>query len=203
MVPPARMIDLDPATMRREEVYKILSGSIVPRPVAWVTTRSPGGIVNAAPFSSYTILSQDPPMVLFQADALVREKDTIANIRATGEFVVNAATLPQLEAMHACSAPMAPDQGEPATLGLALEDSRRIGCPRIAASPIAFECRLDRMFDVGRIPHTVVIGEVVHFRIRDDLLTEGRIDQTRLQPVARIGGPYYAALGEMIYKPAL
>jgi flavin reductase (DIM6/NTAB) family NADH-FMN oxidoreductase RutF len=196
------MVDLNPQQMERDDIYKILSGTVVPRPVAWVTTRSARGVVNAAPFSSYTLLSQDPPMILFQADARLREKDTIANIRTSAEFVVNAATMPQLEQMHGCAAAMDPDQSETDILGIALADSRMVSVPRIADAPIALECRLHQMFEIGRVPHTVVIGEVVCFRIRADLLVDGKIDQAALQPVARIGGPFYAALGEMIYKPA-
>lgn len=196
------MQEFDPRQMPVNEVYKLMVGAVVPRPVAWITTRSASGVVNAAPFSAYTILSQDPALILFQAGGGLREKDTVANVRATSEFVVNVATVPLIDQMHACSANLPPDVGEPEHFGITLAPSQRVQVPRIAASPIALECRVFQMFDIGNEPHTVVIGEVVLFRIADEVLHDGKIDPLRLQPVARIGGPYYAPLGDLIFRPA-
>ena len=196
------MQEFDPRQMPVGDVYKLMVGTVVPRPVAWITTVSDGGVVNAAPFSAYTILSQDPALLLFQAGGGARQKDTITNVRATSEFVVNVATVPLVDQMHACSADLPPDVGEPAHFGIDLAPSTRVAVPRIAASPIAMECRLYQMFDIGNEPHTVVIGEVLVFRIADEVLVDGKIDQTLLNPVARIGGPYYATLGDRMFKPA-
>lgn len=197
------MQEFDPRQMPVGEVYKLMVGAVVPRPVAWITTISDSGVVNAAPFSAYTIISQDPALILFQAGGGARQKDTITNVRATSEFVVNVATVPLVDQMHACSADLPPEVGEPAHFGIDLAPSQRVSVPRIAASPIAMECRLFQMFEIGNEPHTVVIGEVVLFRVATEVMREGKIDPLLLQPVARIGGPHYAPLGELIFKPAL
>jgi flavin reductase (DIM6/NTAB) family NADH-FMN oxidoreductase RutF len=167
-----------------------------------VTTLSPEGVVNAAPFSAFTLLSQDPPTILFQAVEGEREKDTARNIRLSGEFVVNIPNLPLLEKMHLCSASLPPEQSEVERFGIATAPSLCVKPPRIADAPICFECKLIMYFPIGREPHVVFIGEVKHFYVRDDLYDEGRIDQALLQPICRIGGPWYARLGEMIHMPS-
>jgi len=185
-----------------DQTYKLMTGAIVPRPIAWVTTLSPEGVVNAAPFSAFTLLSQDPPTILFQAVEDEREKDTARNIRLSGEFVVNIPNLPLLEQMHLCSASLPPEQSEVERFGIATAPSVCVKPPRIAAAPICFECKLIMFFPIGREPHVVFIGEVKHFYVRDDLYDDGRIDQALLQPICRIGGPWYARPGEMIHMPA-
>jgi flavin reductase (DIM6/NTAB) family NADH-FMN oxidoreductase RutF len=185
-----------------DQTYKLMTGAIVPRPIAWVTTLSPEGVVNAAPFSAFTLLSQDPPTILFQAVEGEREKDTARNIRLSGEFVVNIPNLPLLEKMHLCSASLPPEQSEVERFGIATAPSLCVKPPRIADAPICFECKLIMYFPIGREPHIVFIGEVKHFYVRDDLYDEGRIDQALLQPICRIGGPWYARLGEMIHMPS-
>jgi flavin reductase (DIM6/NTAB) family NADH-FMN oxidoreductase RutF len=197
-----KLLGLDPKDLTRQQVYKIMSGTVVPRPIAWITTACERGRVNAAPFSAYTIISQDPPLVLFQADAANGEKDTIANIRATGEFVVNTTTSATLDKMHNSSAPLPRVVSEPEVFGIELTPSKMISVPRVLDSPVAFECRLHHMFDVGNEPHTVVIGEIVYFQIEDGIFRDGKIDQEKLDPIARIGGPYYARLGDLLHYPS-
>jgi flavin reductase (DIM6/NTAB) family NADH-FMN oxidoreductase RutF len=195
------MLGIDPNGLTRKEIYKIMSGAVVPRPIAWITTIDEHGIVNAAPFSAYTIISQDPPLVLFQADAAKGEKDTIANIRATGEFVVNATTGATVEKMHRSSAPLPRGVSEPEKFQIHLAASSMVKAPRVLNTPIAFECRMHQMFDVGNEPHTVVIGEVVYFQLAEDVYRDGKIDQQKLDPIGRIGGPYYARLGKLLHYP--
>jgi flavin reductase (DIM6/NTAB) family NADH-FMN oxidoreductase RutF len=194
-------VEIPASNLNWDQTYKLMTGAIVPRPIAWVTTCSPDGVVNAAPFSAFTLLSQDPPIVLFQAIEGEREKDTARNIRLTGEFVVNIPNLPLLEAMHLCSASLPPDESEVERFDIETAPSACVRPPRIAAAPICFECRLIMHFPIGREPHVVFIGEVKHFYVRDDLYDGGRIDQALLQPIGRIGGPWYARLGEMIHMP--
>lgn len=194
-------MEIDAATLDRATTYKLMTGSIVPRPVAWITTRSEQGIVNAAPFSAYTLISPDPPLVVFHSSRKNGDKDSVRNIRATAQFVVNVANEDLLEQMHKCSARLPAEVSEPAEFGIELVESVKIAPPRIKASPICFECRLLQMFDVGNEPHTVTIGEVLHFYVADHLYDNGRIDQARLRPIARIGGPTYARLGEFIHMP--
>jgi len=192
-------MEIPASSLNWDQTYKLMTGAIVPRPIAWVTTVSPEGVVNAAPFSAFTLLSQDPPIVLFQALEGEREKDTARNARLTREFVVNIPNLPLLEPMHQCSAALPPEESEVEHFNIATTPSLTVQPPRIAAAPICFECRLIMHFPIGREPHVVFIGEVVHFFVRDDLYEDGRIDQQRLQPIGRIGGPWYASLGDMIH----
>lgn len=194
-------MEINAATLDRATTYKLMTGSIVPRPVAWVTTRSEQGIVNAAPYSAYTLISPDPPLVVFHSSKRNGDKDSARNIRATGEFVVNVANEDLLLKMHNSSATLPPEVSEPAEFDIDLTDSVMVKPPRIKASPICFECRLSQMFDVGNEPHTLIIGEIVHFYVADHLYQNGRIDQERLRPIARIGGPTYARLGEFIHLP--
>lgn len=195
-------MEIPAGSLNREETYKLMTGAIVPRPVAWITTISPAGVVNAAPFSAFTLLSQDPPIVLFQASQNDREKDTSRNVRLTGEFVVNIPTEHLLEQMHACSAPLPPQQSEIEVFGIETAASHTVRPPRIAAAPICFECILHRHFEIGNEPHVVFIGEVKHFYVADHLYDNARIDQRKLRPICRIGGPWYARLGELIHMPA-
>jgi flavin reductase (DIM6/NTAB) family NADH-FMN oxidoreductase RutF len=190
-------------TLDRVATYKLMTGAIVPRPVAWITTRSEQGIVNAAPFSAYTLISPDPPLIVFHSSKKNGDKDTVRNIRATQEFVVNVANEDLLEHMHKCSTPLPPEVSEPAEFGIDLAASVAVAPPRIKASPICFECKLVQMLEVGNEPHSLVIGEIIHFYVADHVYDNGRIDQDKLRPIARIGGPTYARLGEFIHLPTL
>ena len=192
-------MEIDAATLDRASAYKLMTGSIVPRPVAWVTTRSAQGVVNAAPYSAYTLISPDPPLVLFNSSKRDGDKDSARNIRATKEFVINVANEELVVQMHNCSARLPPEVSEPAEFGIDLVDSVLVAAPRIKASPICFECRLVQMFDIGNEPHSVIIGQIVHFYVADHLYRNGRIDQENLRPIARVGGPTYARLGELLH----
>jgi flavin reductase (DIM6/NTAB) family NADH-FMN oxidoreductase RutF len=130
------------------------------------------------------------------------DKDSARNIRATGEFVIHVANEDLLLQMHSCSAVLPPEVSEPAKFGIELAPSVTVAPPRIKASPVCFECRLVQMFDVGNEPHTVIMGQIAHFYVADHVYRSGRIDQALLRPVARVGGPTYARLGELIHLPA-
>jgi flavin reductase (DIM6/NTAB) family NADH-FMN oxidoreductase RutF len=195
-------MEIDASTLDRIAAYKLMTGAIVPRPVAWVTTRSVNGVVNAAPYSAYTLISPDPPLVVFHSSRRNGDKDSARNIRATGEFVVNVADEDLLLQMHNSSAVLPPEVSEPAEFGIELSASVMVAPPRIRASPVCFECKLVQMSDVGNEPHTVIMGQIVHFYVADRVYQNGRIDQAKLRPVARIGGPTYARLGELIHLPA-
>lgn len=194
-------MELSTSSLDHASIYKIMSGSVVPRPIAWVTTVNEQGLVNAAPFSAFTQLSQDPPLVLIQMDKGSGEKDTSRNIRTTREFVINIANMALLEQLHLSATPLGPEQSEPATFNIALSDSKTVRPPRVAKAPVCFECRLFNSFDIGNEPHTVIIGEILHFYVDDSVYLDGRIDQKKLDPVCRIGGPWYAPLGEHVYMP--
>jgi flavin reductase (DIM6/NTAB) family NADH-FMN oxidoreductase RutF len=192
---------LDTAT-----AYRLIVGCVVPRPVAWITTLDAEGRVNAAPFSSYNYVATSPPMLAVNIAARAGDgamKDTARNIRESGEFVVNVATEDTMEAMHLSAQEFPPEVSEAEALGLALLPSRRLRPPRLAASPVQMECRLDQAVVLGRGVNTLYIGEVVAFHLRSDIYDGKRVDSAAMRPVARLGGPFYAALGEIFERPML
>jgi flavin reductase (DIM6/NTAB) family NADH-FMN oxidoreductase RutF len=179
------------------DTYKLLVGSVVPRPIGWISSRSPEGINNVAPFSFFNVACAAPPIVTFapMRDGDTGEKkDTLHNVEATGEFVVNIVTEPLLERMDLTGEDFPPEVDEFAAVGLTAAPSRVVVPPRVAESPVHFECRVRQVLHFGETAGSgaLVIGEVVHLHVDDALLDGGRIDPARLQPVARMGGPRYA-----------
>ncbi|RYZ01872.1 MAG: flavin reductase family protein [Comamonadaceae bacterium] len=184
--------------------YRLICGVVVPRPVAWITTVDRDGRVNAAPFSSYNYVAHSPPMVAVNIGTrLGALKDTARNIRATGWFCINVATEDVMETMHLCGADYPPEVGEPQALDIDLLPGTVTPVPRIAASPIHMECRLERTVPLGRGLNTLYIGEVLTFQLSDAVYDGRHVDSVKLRPIARLGGPYYAALGEIFHRPAL
>ncbi len=176
--------------------YKLLSGAVVPRPIAWISSLALNGAVNLAPFSCYTFVSTVPPLLAISCGRKPGTiKDTVANAVRTGEFVVNVASYEMLDALHASSAEYPVDVSEADILGVALADSCGIGTPRVARAAASMECRTVDVIDFGAQRTQLLIGEVVWFHVRDDCYTNGRIDTAALNPIARIGGPNYARLG--------
>lgn len=186
---------IDAAELDSTHAYKLLIGSIIPRAVAWVSTVSPEGVANLAPVSFFTAVGRKPPMVSLtlqpHADGQTL-KDTYNNIRDTGEFVTNLATLPQADAMHSSAFEFDPGVDEFEALGLEKEPSVVVRAPRVKGAPISFECVVDRIIPVGddMVDH-VVWGRVVRFHVRDDLYLErGRIDTAALPAVGRLAAEY-------------
>jgi flavin reductase (DIM6/NTAB) family NADH-FMN oxidoreductase RutF len=186
---------IDAAELDAAHAYKLLIGSIIPRAVAWVSTVSGKGVANLAPISFFTAVGRKPPMVSLtlqpQADG-VTLKDTFVNIRDTGEFVTNLATLPQAQPLHDSAFAFPPDVDEFEALGLDKEPSEVVRPPRVKEAPISFECVVDRIIPVGDdgVDH-VVWGRVVRFHVRDDLYLErGRIDTAALPAVGRLAAEY-------------
>lgn len=197
---------MDGDQLDNETAYRLIIGSVVPRPIAWVTSVDEAGRVNAAPFSSYNYVATDPPMV---AIGIVRRaisgaiKDTARNIVASREFVVNVATEATMELMHRCGQEFAAEASETEALGIPLLPSRHVRAPRIALTPVQMECRLDQAVTLGRGTNTLYIGEVVAFHFHEDVYDGRRVDSVKMRPLARLGGPYYAALGEIFERPML
>ncbi|MBY0088029.1 flavin reductase family protein [Brevibacillus sp. M2.1A] len=190
--------------IERQEKYKLLIGCIVPRPIAWVTSLAEGGIVNAAPFSYFNVASIEPMMV---SVAVMRKpgsvpKDTARNIMQTGEFVVNMVDVHNVDAVNQTSADYPPQISEVEALGLEVAPSVRVKVPRLRASRIHFECKLHQIVELGS-PTTsdLIIGEVVHVHVVDELYHAGRIDATAFAPVSRLAGHTYATLGEQFDRP--
>ena len=190
---------LDPA-----DAYRLLVGCVVPRPVAWITTQGADGRVNAAPFSSYNYVATNPPMLAVNIATRDGDvKDTARNIRETGEFVVNVATEATLELMHASAAEYPAEISEAEVLGLELLPSHLVKPPRIATTPVQMECRIEQIVPLGRGLNTLFIGEVVTFHLSPDIYDGRRVNSAAMRPVARLGGPFYAGLGEIFHRPML
>jgi flavin reductase (DIM6/NTAB) family NADH-FMN oxidoreductase RutF len=177
-------------------MYKLMIGAIVPRPIAFVSTQDEHGVRNLAPFSYFTGCSTNPPVVCFCS--AVRsgpepQKDTLRNIRATGEFVVNIVTEEIAEQMNATSAEVGPEVDEFELSGLTPLAGERVAAPRVAESPIQMECRLRQVIEVSPLPGggNLILGQVVLFHIREDLLEDGKIDPEKLRAIGRMGGPSY------------
>jgi flavin reductase (DIM6/NTAB) family NADH-FMN oxidoreductase RutF len=180
------------------QAYKLLTGVVVPRPIAWVTTRSLQGVVNLAPFSTFTYVSTKPPMIGFNAGRKGgQRKDTANNILDTREFVVHVVDGSLLEPMHESSVEHPPDVSEAELLGLEWTACERIAVPRLVAPRVAMECRFHSATPYGDTGSEFLVGEVLVFHIRDGLVEDGKIDSAKLDPVCRLAGPNYATLGRI------
>ncbi len=162
--------------------YKLMTAVVVPRPIAWVTTLSVEGVVNLAPHSFYTVACATPPIVQFTS---VGAKDTLRNAVATGEFVVNLAYGPLIEAVNNTSAAFDYDESEPAQLGITMEPSTSVKPPRVKDSPASLECTLHSTLELG--DSTVVFGRVQVISVADEVLVDGHPEYLLLDPLSRLG----------------
>jgi flavin reductase (DIM6/NTAB) family NADH-FMN oxidoreductase RutF len=179
---------------------------ITPRPIGWISTVDAERRVNLAPFSFFNGALSNPPMVMFvNASGPDRDgritKDTLANVRATGEFVVNVATYDLREAMNLTAAHVPPEVDELAMAGLTAVPSRLVDPPRVAESPINMECRVFQIVDLpnpqGSEQNAVVIGHVLAMHIDESVLCDGLVDVARLKPLARMGYRDYTTVTEV------
>jgi flavin reductase (DIM6/NTAB) family NADH-FMN oxidoreductase RutF len=177
-------------------VYQALVGIVTPRPIAWVTTIDDQGRVNLAPFSFFNAFGANPPIVVF-SPTLRRDgskKDTLLNLEAVPEFVLNAAVEELAAKMNTTSKELPRGQSEAEFAGLALEPSFKVRPPRVAASPVHLECRVRQLMSIGDGPiaANLVIGEVLLIDIDDAVLSPtGRVDPRKLRTVARLGGNFF------------
>ena len=190
--------DLDPDELGPRPFYKLLTAVVVPRPIAWVSTRSAEGVDNLAPHSFFTVSCVDPPMVQFTS---VGVKDSLRNVLATGEFVVCLATEPLFEQVNATATNFPSGVSEFGEVGLTPEPSTRVAPPRVAESPVALECRLHRSLELG--DSTVVIGRVVHAAVASDVFDDdprggGLPAIGKLRPLARLGRDEWSTIGEVL-----
>lgn len=189
---------IDPAAASAQDVYKLLIGTVIPRPIAFVSTLSADGVRNLAPFSFFTVASADPPVVAFcpmvRGAGSERPKDTLANVEATGEFVVNIVSEDFAGAMNVTSGEYPPEVDEFALSGLTPVASDLVKPPRVGESRVQMECRLLQVVRVSVRPlgGAMVLGEVLRFHVSDDVVSAGRIDPDRLRAIGRMGGPTYA-----------
>lgn len=198
---------IDGEGMDTDLAYRLIVGCVAPRPVAWITSVDAQGRVNAAPFSSYNYVATSPPMLAIniaqRAGRTGQFKDTARNIEATGQFVVNVATESNMDLMHRSAQEFPPEVSEAEVLGLELLPSRRVRPPRLAIAPVQMECELRHRLPLGRGINTLYIGEVVAFHLSNEIYDGSRVDSVKMRPVSRLGGPYYAGLGEIFHKPML
>lgn len=188
----------------------IFNAIVAPRPIGWISSISAAGYVNLAPFSQFNLASTAPPVVMFACNQPTdrQDKDTIANVRATGEFVVNLVSWELRDAMNVTSTPVPHGVDEFGLAGLQPLPSVIVRPPRVAASPANLECRVLRIVGIdaelpGETPSTVVFGRVVGLHIQDAYLdAEGRFDTVRASPLTRLGGIQYARIGDVIEMPA-
>jgi flavin reductase (DIM6/NTAB) family NADH-FMN oxidoreductase RutF len=195
------MLSFDPARESVQNIYKLMIGAIVPRPIAFVSSLDARGVRNLAPFSYFTAVSADPPVVLFCPSVrrenpergLGAHKDTLLNVSATREFVVNIVTEAMVEKMNLTSAQVPPEVDEFELSGLTPVPSELVTPPRVAESPVQMECRLRQIIEVSDRPSggAIVLGEVVRFHVREDLIENFRIDPEKLAAIGRMGGPTY------------
>ncbi len=190
--------------LETEASYKLITGIVVPRPIAWVTTLSPGGVVNLAPFSFFTCVSPKPPLLAISVGRSAGVyKDTARNILAGEEYVIHIADFPHLEALHLTSTEYPPEVSEVEAAGLATLPSDEVRVPRLRDVPVAMECRFHSCMEFGRTRNRLIVGEVVVFHFRDGLVKDGKVATGELDPIARLSGPTYARLGEVVTMTAL
>lgn len=191
-------LHLDFTQLSAYQRYKLMSALIVPRPIAWVTTLGPTGTVNAAPFSLFNMVGEDPPLVMVSVSKGEngRLKDTATNILASGEFVVHIADEALGPAMHACGAALPPEHSELDLTGLQTTPSAAVAPPRIALAPAAFECRLAEQIE--NASRHVFFGEVLCLHARQGLLdpVRHRIHLEEFFPIGRFGSTLYVRTRE-------
>jgi flavin reductase (DIM6/NTAB) family NADH-FMN oxidoreductase RutF len=189
-------------TLDAANTYRLLVGSVVPRPIAWVTSGKAPGPTNLAPFSSFAWVSQYPAMLGFtvmpRAD---RRKDTMLNIERDGCYVVNIASDDMLDQLHASSEAFAPDVSEAEAVGLKLIPSTIIDVPRLDAAAVSMECVHEQTVRFSETGGEFVVGRVVGWNIDDRVMRDGRIDTELLRPLGRLAGPRYSILGQVIELP--
>ena len=195
-------LEYDPMQIDRRAVYRLLVGSVVPRPIGWASTISADGATNLAPFSFFTVVCVVPPMVslTIARNPDGSEKHTLKNIRATEEFCVNVVAGPVWKEMVDSANGFPEGECEFDKTGLTKIPSIRIKSPRVAEAPIHLECRLHQVIELGPHRHPLVIGEVVYFHVDEACMTGKYIDMKKFDPIGRLSGFQYVTLGEILHR---
>ena len=195
-------MQFDPLEIDQKAIYKLLTGAVIPRPIGWISSVSPSGVQNLAPFSFFNAIGDDPPHVMFST---VRSnntnKDTLNNVLATKEFVVNMVTEDTVERMNRTAEIVAPEVNEFELAGLTPIASVKVKPARVKESPITMECELVHHYTLENHKYggaTIIIGKIVMFHIDESVLLEDhKINLETYKPVARLAGSNYAKLGEV------
>jgi flavin reductase (DIM6/NTAB) family NADH-FMN oxidoreductase RutF len=200
-------MEIDPSTLPWQSIYKIMIGSIVPRPIGWISSVNIQGQANLAPFSFFNAVCPNPPTVLFCPNIRGVDraaKDTLNNVRSVGEFVVNIVTERLAEAMNLSSTEFPPEVDEFASAGLTQAPAVKVRPPRVAESPIHYECQVTQIVDIGGLPGggSVVIGQVLYLHIEESLLIgSDKIDLLALKPIGRLAGAGYCRVTDLFEMP--
>lgn len=184
--------EMAPDDVADRQFARLLKAVVVPRPIAWVSTTSTHGVDNLAPHSFFTFASEVPPILQFTS---IGGKDSLRNATDTGEFVINLADRPNLDAVNASGTAYPPDEDEFEALGIEREPSAVVKPPRVAGSPVAIECRTESTVDFGEA--TVVFGRVVHLAIKEAVLEGDHPDIEKLAPMARLGRNEWSEIGRI------
>lgn len=195
------MLSIDPASISERDNYKFLIGSIIPRPIAFVTTKSKEGVINGAPFSYFNIVSSNPPMISLSIQrASGKQKDTARNIIESKEFVVHIVDEQNVKKINKTAASLPPNQSEIDLASLTPVESVKIAVPGVKEAKIRMECLLEHSLELGGLDTPgcdLIIGKIVQFHIESDIYKNGRIDPRGLAAVSRLAGNYYAKIGEI------
>ncbi len=192
---------MHPEGLSARDLYKLLIGTVTPRPIAWVSTRDRSGVNNLAPYSFFNAFSADPPVLGFAPSRTVKgdqRKDTLRNVEETGVFVVNLVSHELAPQMNQTAAEVGPEVDEFALAGLGVEEATRIACPMVAEAPVKMECKLKQILPLGDKPTSgiLVLGEVVCFHYAEGLLDNFKVDPAKLDTVGRMGGFGYTTTRE-------
>lgn len=195
-------MQFNPEELHQKEVYKLLTGLIIPRPIAWVSTINAEGIPNLAPFSYFNAVGDDPPHVMISISRSGNlNKDTLRNILQNKEFVVNMVTEELAEKMNSTAHPLQPHESEFEFADVAKGVSIKVKPPLVADSPVSMECVLVHHYNLENHKNggsTIVIGRVVQFHVEGAILLENfHINLDKYQPISRLAGSNYAKLGEL------
>lgn len=174
--------------------YRLLSTAVTPRPIGWISTTSPDGVDNLAPYSFFNVVAVDPPVVMFAPVGSSDLKDTPRNVRETEQFVVNVVTRDLVEQMNATSVTLPPGESEFDHVDIERAASVAVDPPRVAAATVALECDLYEWVDVGG--SVLILGEVVHTHVDESVLIDGQVDIESLDTVGRLSGSQYASTAE-------
>jgi flavin reductase (DIM6/NTAB) family NADH-FMN oxidoreductase RutF len=197
------LISIDPSSQTERDNYRLLTSSIIPRPVAFVTSMSPEGAANAAPFSYFNIVAANPPMISIsvQRKAGSIQKDTARNIETVEAFVVHITDEKNINAVNKTAANLAFDESEIDYAGLTPVNSDKIAVPGIQEAAVRMECVLERIIPLGGTALApacdLIIGRVVCFHFSEDIYTDGNVDYNALKPISRLGGIHYSKLGDV------
>lgn len=185
-------MSIDPSQLTAKDRFRLVIGAVVPRPIAWLTTVDAGGAVNLAPFSFFNGVTANPPIVSVSIGHRDPPKDTILNLRATGEAVLHLVPAERLETVHASGGEYAHGVSEAGVLGLELQPSERVKPPRLACAQVALECRLHQVIPVGNPPSSLCLLEILLAHIDGAVAgPDGFPDPLRFAAVARLGDRCY------------